>query len=53
MTKRMFSDIFDSEILPFIQEMQQNNTQIQMKDIQTCKEDIYQAYSDLNRHLKK
>lgn len=53
MTKRMFSDIFDNEILPFIIEMQQNNTQIQMKEMNACKEEIYQAYSDWNKHLKK
>lgn len=53
MTKRTFSEIFDSEILPFIIEMQQNNTQIQMKDMESCKEEIYNVYSNLNLHLKE
>lgn len=52
MKKGLFFDIFDREILPFINEMQQNNPLIRMKNMELCKEEIYRAYSDLNTHLK-
>ncbi len=53
MTRDMFDDIFDSEILPFIDEVQENNGLIQKKDMGQCKEEIYNEYIALRNDLKK
>lgn len=45
MTKSMFYDIFDREILPFIDEIQQNNRLVRKKDIEVCKEEIFSEYN--------
>lgn len=52
MTKSMFNDIFDREILPFIDEIQQNNGLIRKKDIDVCKEEIFSEYNVLREDLK-
>lgn len=53
MTKNIFDSIFDNEILPFIDEIQQNNSLVIKKDIETCKEAIYKEYLALRGCLKE
>ncbi len=53
MTKSRFSSIFDDEILPFIDEIQQNNSLVRKKDIAKCKEEIYNEYTFLRKSLKE
>lgn len=48
----MFNDIFDREILPFIDEIQQNNGPVRKKDIEVCKEEIFSEYDVLREDLK-
>ncbi len=43
MTKELFDAIFDDEILPFIDEIQENNPRIKKKDIAQCKKEIYRC----------
>ena len=52
MVKSMFNEIFDREILPLIDEIQQNNGLIRKKNIETCKEEIYNEYNVLRADLK-
>lgn len=52
MIKSMFNEIFDREILPLIDEIQQNNKLIRKKNIETCKEEIYNEYNVLRADLK-
>ncbi len=53
MTKGMFDYVFDSEISPFIDEIQQNNHLIKKKNIGICKNEIYKEYCALREHLKE
>lgn len=52
MIKSMFNEIFDKEILPLIDEIQQNNDLVRKKDIKVCKEEIYDEYNVLRQDLK-
>lgn len=53
MTKETFDKIFDEEILPFIEEIKESNSRIQIKDLEKCKGEIYKEYEDLNSSFKK
>ncbi len=53
MTKEMFNEIFDNEILPFIDEIQQNNLKIVKKNMEKCKKEIYEEYKILNGDFKE
>ncbi|MDE7418109.1 MAG: hypothetical protein K2N44_17710 [Lachnospiraceae bacterium] len=52
MIESMFNEIFDREILPLIDEIQQNNGLIRKKNIETCKKEIYNEYNVLRADLK-
>ena len=52
MIKSMFDEIFDREILPLIDEIEQNNRLIKKKNIETCKNKIYNEYLVLRENLK-
>lgn len=53
MTRETFNAIFDNEILPFIDEIQENNHKIKKKNIEQCKEEIYREYNALKNDFKK
>lgn len=52
MDQQEFNTIFDNEILPFIQEIDANNSRIQLKDLAECKLQIYNEYRKLNSKYK-
>ena len=52
MDKELFDEIFDFEILPFIREIDENNSKIQLKDIDNCKSEIYKEYVNLKNVYK-
>ncbi|MDE6664443.1 MAG: hypothetical protein K2K46_14050 [Lachnospiraceae bacterium] len=53
MKKELFDRIFDNEILPFINEINGNNSMIEMKDLVKCKADIHNEYMKLNSMYKE
>lgn len=53
MTQEKFEMIFDNEIMPFIQEIQDNNPRIKMKNMVLCKRDIFREYCKLNETFKE
>lgn len=53
MTKELFDEIFDDEILPFIDEIQKNNPRIKKKDMIQCKKEIYREYTALRDDFKE
>lgn len=48
----MFDEIFDNDILPFIQEIKDNNSMIVLKDLAKCKVEIYNEYIRLKDKYK-
>lgn len=52
MTKNLFDRIYDESILPFIQTLAQNNPLLQIKNMDQCKEDIYDKYCGLKQLYK-
>lgn len=44
MKRDLFDRIFDNAILPFIKEINDNNSMIELKDLTKCKADIYDEY---------
>lgn len=52
MDQVLFDKIFDNDILPFIQEIKDNNSLIVLKDLQECKVQIYREYTKLNNNYK-
>lgn len=47
-----FNNIFDDTIMPFINEICENNSLITINDLDKCKEEIYKAYTELNKRYK-
>lgn len=52
MTKNLFDRIYDESIYPFIQTVAQNNSLLQIKDMDQCKRDIYDKYCGLRQLYK-
>lgn len=52
MDRSLFDEIFDGEVLPFIDEIQGNNGMVRKKDIEKCKEEIFSEYNALRSDLK-
>lgn len=52
MTKEVFNTIIDQEIMPFICQIQENNSRIKIKDIEQCKNEIFNEYNKLRIHFK-
>lgn len=52
MTKNLFDRIYDESILPFIRTLAQNNPLLQIKNMDQCKEDIYNKYCGLKQLYK-
>lgn len=52
MDQVLFNEIFDNDILPFIQEIKDNNSMIVLKDLQECKVELYREYARLNNNYK-
>lgn len=53
MDQVLFDRIFDKDILPFIQEIDNNNSMIGIKDLAKCKVEIYREYTRLNDKYKQ
>jgi len=53
LTKELFNTIFDNEIRPFINEIQSNHSQIKIKNLELCKQNIYKQYIILNNAYKE
>lgn len=53
MNRELFNTIFDNDILPFITEINENNSMIVLNDLDECKENLYKKYSQLNRSYKE
>lgn len=49
----MFHKIYDGEIMSFIQQIQDNNSKIKMKEPEICKRQIYREYCELNAGFKE
>lgn len=47
-----FNEIFDKEIMPFIKELQENNSKIKTKDLVSCKQEIFKQFNELNSSFK-
>lgn len=52
MTKEVFNTIIDSEIMPFIFQIQDNNPRIKIKDMERCKKEIFDEYNKLKKDFK-
>lgn len=53
MTKELFDTIFDNNILPFIEEIEANNSLVRRNDLEKCKTELYKEYTRLNQRYKK
>ena len=53
MTKEEFFIIFDNDISPIIQEIKDNNSMVQLNNLDECKEKIYKEYIMLNQRYKQ
>lgn len=53
MNQKLFNTIFNNDILPFIKEIGDNNSMIALRDLEACKEELYEKYSELNRNYKE
>lgn len=49
MDQELFNAIFDNDILPFITEIEKNNSMIALNDLAECKVKLYRRYSELNK----
>lgn len=52
MIKKQFDEVFDNDILPFIEEIQANNRLVRTKDLADCKDKIFNEYAMLRNRLK-
>lgn len=52
MTKDFFYKIYDDSILPFIQTIAQNNPLLDIKDMNQCKQKIFDRYCKLRKYYK-
>ena len=52
MTRDFFCKIYDDSIVPFIQEVAQNNPLLDIKDMNQCKQNIYDKYCSLRKFYK-
>lgn len=52
MTREEFDNIYDEIVYPFIQEVVENNSLIDLKNQDMCKQQIYSEYERLNRQYK-
>lgn len=52
MDQELFNRIFDNDILPFILEINDNNSMIALNDLPECKVKLYRKYSELNQNYK-
>lgn len=52
MEREQFNKIFDKTILPFIEELEDNNSLIERNNLEDCKQKIYMAYMALNKRYK-
>lgn len=53
MTYILFNEIFDREVQPFIDEINGNNSLIELKDIDKCKTEIFEAFQTLYEQYEK
>ncbi len=52
MTKDFFNTIIDNEIMPFINQIHENNPRIKIKTIELCKYNIFNEYNRLKNDFK-
>ena len=52
MERDKFYEIFDKTILPFVEQLEENNPKIRRRDLTECKANIYDEYMTLNRTYK-
>lgn len=52
MNIQLFNEIFDNEIMPFINEIQENNPKIKIKNLDICKKEIFKQFNILNTQFK-
>lgn len=52
MTKEFFYKVYDDSILPFIQTIAQNNLLLDIKDMNQCRQEIYDRYCKLRKFYK-
>lgn len=53
MKRELFDKIFDNEIQPFIEEIQNNNSLIEQYNLEGCRKSAYKEYTELNRKYKE
>lgn len=53
MNQELFNKIFSNDILPFITEIEQNNSMIALNDLAECRVKLYRKYSELYRNYKE
>lgn len=53
MNQELFNTIFDNDILPFVKEIDENNSMISLNNLAECKAELYRKYSELNRNYKE
>ena len=53
MTKEFFEQIFDDEIMPFVREIDENNSLIKIKNISLMKEELFSAYNKRKKQYKE
>lgn len=52
MDKQNFYKIFDNEIVPFIRQIEDNNSLIKANDLNKCKVEIYNKYNHIKQQYK-
>lgn len=52
MTSELFEQIFIKELMPFIEEINSNNSMIKLNDLTYCKKATYEAYQKLKEKYK-
>lgn len=53
MDKERFHQIFNDEIVPFIRQIEDNNSLIKTNDLNRCAEEIFNQYNDIKQQYKK
>ena len=52
MDKEKFNRIFDDELVPFIEQIGDNNSLIKINDLSKCKKEIFNQYNELKQQYK-